>query len=168
MSVDLHTSQRLTRKRANVFNDTPRLARGVDINRDWPARFEMQVTLDAETKPASIARKLGQTDRPEFRKSHAEVTETPCNGFVIGINLSEQPGCATTRVEQLGSGAYSAKLLAGTKQRLSGFSQPRQCGEVVLRMFVTGYPPARGGGGMPQRIRIISRSPPALRTTGAG
>ena len=33
--------------------------------------------------------------------------------------------------------------MAGTRQRLSGFSQLRQCGDVVLRMFVTGYPPAR-------------------------
>src|ERR1700731_3725147 len=71
-------------------------------------------------------------------------------------------------VAGLGSGAYSAKLLAGTRQRLSGFSQPRQCGDVVLRIFVTGKPPARGGGGMPQRIIIISRSPPSLRTSGAG
>jgi hypothetical protein len=37
-----------------------------------------------------------------------------------------------------------------------------------LRIFVTGNPPARGGGGMPQRIMTISRSAPALRTTGAG
>src|ERR1700736_3840527 len=71
-------------------------------------------------------------------------------------------------VSGLGSGAYSAKLLTGTRQRLSGFGQPRQCGEVVLRMFVTGYPPARGSGGMPQRIITISRSAPVLRTTGAG
>jgi len=35
------------------------------------------------------------------------------------------------------SGAYSAKLLAGTKQRFSGLSQPRQCGDDVLRMLVT-------------------------------
>jgi len=68
----------------------------------------------------------------------------------------------------LGSGAYSAKLLAGTKQRLSGFSQPRQCGDDVFLMLVTGIPPARGGGGMPQRIMVSSRSTPALRTTGAG
>src|SRR6266849_8858345 len=54
-------------------------------------------------------------------------------------------------VAGLGSGAYSAKLLAGTRQRLSGFSQPRQCGDVVLRILVTGKPPVRGGGGMPQR-----------------
>src|SRR6267378_3082768 len=71
-------------------------------------------------------------------------------------------------VSGLGSGAYSAKLLAGTRQRLSGFSQPRQWGDVVLRIFVTGKPPARGGGGMPQRIMTISRSACALRTTGAG
>ena len=62
----------------------------------------------------------------------------------------------------------SAKLLNGTRQRFSGFSQPRQCGEEVLRMLVTGGPPVRGGGGMPQRIRTSSRSIPKLRTTGAG
>jgi hypothetical protein len=56
----------------------------------------------------------------------------------------------------------------GTRHRLSCFNQPRQCGEVVLRMLVTGNPPARGGGGMPQRIIVSSRSAPALRTTGAG
>jgi hypothetical protein len=44
---------------------------------------------------------------------------------------------------------HSAKLLNGTKQRLSGFSQPRQCGDEVLRILVTGGPPIRGGGGMP-------------------
>ena len=41
-------------------------------------------------------------------------------------------------VSGLGSGAFSAKLLAGTRQRFSGFSQPRQCGDDVLRMLVTG------------------------------
>jgi hypothetical protein len=51
-------------------------------------------------------------------------------------------------VSGFGSGAYSAKLLNGTKQRFSGFSQPRQCGEEVFRMFVTGGPPVRGGGGI--------------------
>ena len=38
-------------------------------------------------------------------------------------------------VSGFGSGAYSAKLFAGTKHRLSGFSHPRQCGDAVLRMF---------------------------------
>src|SRR6478752_5942500 len=60
-------------------------------------------------------------------------------------------------VSGFGSGAYSAKLLAGTKHRLSGLSQPRQCGDDVLRMLVTGGPPVRGGGGMPQRIIPSSR-----------
>jgi hypothetical protein len=55
-----------------------------------------------------------------------------------------------------------------TRHRLSGLSQPRQCGDEVLRMFVTGGPPVRGGGGIPQRIRVSSRSTLALRTTGAG
>ncbi len=49
-----------------------------------------------------------------------------------------------------------------------GIPQPRQCGDVVLRILVTGKPPARGGGGMPQRIMVISRSAPAFLTTGAG
>jgi hypothetical protein len=52
-------------------------------------------------------------------------------------------------VSGFGSGAYSANELNGTRQRFSGFSQLRQCGEEVLRMLVTGGPPVRGGGGMP-------------------
>ena len=63
---------------------------------------------------------------------------------------------------------YSAKLFAGTRQRFSGFSQARQCGEEVLRIFVTGKLPARGGGGMPQRIMVSSVPVSMLRTTGAG
>jgi hypothetical protein len=46
------------------------------------------------------------------------------------------------------SRAYSEKLFAGTKQRFSGFSQPRQCGDDVFRMFVTSGPPNFGGGGI--------------------
>jgi hypothetical protein len=71
-------------------------------------------------------------------------------------------------VSGFGSGAYSAKLLAGTRHRFSGLSQPRQCGDDMLRMFVTGGPPVRGGGGMPQRIITNSRPVSVLRTTGAG
>jgi hypothetical protein len=70
-------------------------------------------------------------------------------------------------VSGFGSGAYSAKLLAGTRQRLSGRSHVRQCGDDVLRMFVTGAPPIRGGGGMLQRIIAISWPPSVLRITGA-
>src|SRR5215207_2381658 len=64
-------------------------------------------------------------------------------------------------VSGFGSGAYSAKLLAGIRHLFSALSHARQCGEDVLRMLVTGYPPARGGGGMTQRI-VISRSPPRV------
>jgi hypothetical protein len=35
-------------------------------------------------------------------------------------------------------------------------SHMRQCGEVVVRIFVTGGHGDFGGGGMPQRIRVIS------------
>ena len=52
-------------------------------------------------------------------------------------------------VSGFGSGAYSAKLLNGTRQRFSGFSQPRPCEEDVLRMFVTGGPPVRGAVAFP-------------------
>jgi hypothetical protein len=41
-------------------------------------------------------------------------------------------------------------------------------GDEVLRMFVTGGPPVRGGGGMPHRIIVISVPPSVLRITGAG
>jgi hypothetical protein len=63
---------------------------------------------------------------------------------------------------------YSEKLLNGTRHRLSSFNQLRQCGEVVLRMLVTGAPLNLEGGGMPHRIMTNSRSPRSLRTTGAG
>ena len=56
-------------------------------------------------------------------------------------------------VSGFGSGAYSAKLFAGTKQRFSGLSHMRQCGDEVLRILVTGGPPLRGGGGMPRARR---------------
>src|SRR6185503_15245835 len=58
-------------------------------------------------------------------------------------------------VSGFGSGAYSAKLLNGTRQRFSGFSQPRQCGEEVLRILVTGGPPVRGGAGIAHDWRGI-------------
>jgi hypothetical protein len=44
----------------------------------------------------------------------------------------------------------------------------RQCGDEVLRLFVTGAPDVRGGGGIPHRIIVTSRPPSVLRTTGAG
>jgi hypothetical protein len=57
----------------------------------------------------------------------------------------------------LGSGAHSAKLLAGTKHRFSALSYRRQCGEVVVRIFVTGGHGVLGGGGTPHRIMDSSR-----------
>src|SRR5665213_15700 len=64
--------------------------------------------------------------------------------------------------------AYSQNEVHGTTQRFSGLSQRRQCGLLVLRMFVIGAPPNAGGPGMPQRAIISSRTPSgALRTIGA-
>jgi hypothetical protein len=103
------------------------------------------------------------------------VPRSPLNSVQIPANanngrssLSANQTTSYFLVSGFGSGAYSAKLLAGTRHRLSGFSHPRQCGDDVFLMLVTGGPPVRGGGGIPQRIKTISRSPPALRTTGAG
>src|ERR1700693_5780574 len=90
--------------------------------------------------------------------------QMPANANNGRSSLSANQTTSFFLVSGFGSGAYSAKLLAGTRQRFSGFSQPRQCGDNVLRMLVTGGPPVRGGGGMPQRISTISRSVPALRT----
>jgi hypothetical protein len=47
-------------------------------------------------------------------------------------------------------------------------SQPRQYGDDVLRMLVTGGPPSSGGGGIPQRFIFSSRCVPAFRTTETG
>jgi hypothetical protein len=58
------------------------------------------------------------------------------------------------------SGAYSAKLLAGTKHLFSGLSHMRQCGDHVLRMLVAGGPPVRGGGGTPAHQHHL---PPGAR-----
>src|ERR1700693_5673525 len=87
--------------------------------------------------------------------------QMPANANNGRSSLSANHTTSFFLVSGFGSGAYSAKLFAGTRQRLSGFSQPRQCGDEVLRMLVTGGPPVRGGGGMPHRIMVSSRSSPA-------
>jgi hypothetical protein len=47
--------------------------------------------------------------------------------------------------------------LNGTKHRFSGFSQPRQCGEEVLRMLVTGGPPGFGRRHAPAHQHHVAR-----------
>src|SRR5579862_2888369 len=64
--------------------------------------------------------------------------------------------------------AYSQKDVKGTKQRLAGFNQARQCELLTLRMLVIGAPPKAGGPGMPQRAMANSRKPSgAVRAIGA-
>jgi hypothetical protein len=63
------------------------------------------------------------------------------------VVAEREPNDVLLSVSGFGSGAYSAKELNGTRQRFSGFNQPRQCGDEVLRILVTGGPPVRGGGG---------------------
>ena len=67
----------------------------------------------------------------------------PANANSGRSSLSANHTTSFFFVSGFGSGAYSAKLLAGTRHRFSGFSQPRQCGDDVLRMLVTGGPPVR-------------------------
>jgi hypothetical protein len=66
---------------------------------------------------------------------------------------------------------YSQNDVAGTRQRNSGFIQARQCGEAVLRIFVTprSMPVTNCGGlGIPHRAMASSRWPSLpVRTTGA-
>jgi hypothetical protein len=80
------------------------------------------------------------------------VPRSPLNS--VHIPAKAKSGRLSSRANQttsffpvagLGAGAYSAKLLAGTRQRFSGLSQPHQWGDDVLRMLVTGKPPARAG-----------------------
>jgi hypothetical protein len=66
----------------------------------------------------------------------------------------------------------SEKLVNGTTQRCSGPSQRRQCGDAVLRIFVTPASELRPfrantGDGIPQRAIINSRPLGWLRTIGA-
>jgi hypothetical protein len=101
-------------------------------------------------------------------RSPANVVQMPANANSGRSSLSANHTTSFFLVSGFGSGAYSAKLFAGIKQRVSGLSHIRQRGDDVLRMLVTGGPPVRGGDGMPQRISTNSRSLTALRTTGAG
>jgi hypothetical protein len=55
--------------------------------------------------------------------------------------VEREPNNVLLLVSGFGLGPYSAKLFAGTRQRFSGFNQPRQCGDDVLRILVTGGPP---------------------------
>src|ERR1700742_3257988 len=90
-----------------------------------------------------------------------------CKRHQRSIFIPGEPDDVLLFVSGFSSGAYSERLLNGTRQRLSGFSQPRQCGEDVFRILVTGGPPVRSGGGMPQRIIVISVPSGVLRMTGA-
>ena len=65
-------------------------------------------------------------DNSERKERLVLIVREPHQLFLLGLRVR--------------SGAYSAKLLAGTKQRFAGFRRPRQCGDDALRMLVTGGP----------------------------
>ena len=66
-------------------------------------------------------------------RSPLNVVQMPPKANSGRSSLSANQTTSFFLVSGSGSGAYSAKLLAGTRQRFSGFSQPRQCGDDVLR-----------------------------------
>lgn len=82
-------------------------------------------------------------------RSFLNSVQVPAKAISGRSSLSASQTTSFFLVSGFGSGAYSAKLLNGTRQRFSGFSQARQCGEEVLRMwspaarlFATGHAPA--------------------------
>jgi hypothetical protein len=105
--------------------------------------------------------RLGATVAPEFGPDAIERRER-------SVIVERDQTTSFFSVFGFGSGAYSAKLLAGTRQRFSGLSQPRQCGDDVLWMLVTGGPPIRGGGGMPQRTFTSAGPSIGIAQHGAG
>src|SRR3954454_7018567 len=99
----------------------------------------------------------------------ALVPRTPIHSVQIPANATS--GRVSSRANHFGVffglvSAYSQNDVNGTKQRLSGPSHRRQCGDLVLRIFVV-MPGNCGGLGMPHRIIVSSRSPSLTRTTGA-
>src|SRR5256714_14333971 len=98
------------------------------------------------------------------------VPRTPIHSVQIPANATS--GRVSSRANHFGVffglvSAYSQKDVNGTRQRLSGASHLRQCGELVLRMFVV-MPGNCGGVGTPPRIIGGSRASSFARTTGGG
>src|ERR1700761_2602020 len=100
-------------------------------------------------------------------RSPLNVVQMPANAVSGRSPFNANQTTSFFFVSGFGSGAYSAKLLKGKRQRFSRFSHMRQCGDEVLRMLVTGGPPVRSGGGIPQRIIVSSRPPSTSQMTGA-
>src|SRR5215212_10121079 len=99
----------------------------------------------------------------------ALVPRTPFHSVQIPANATK--GLVSSRANHFGVffglvSAYSQNDVNGTRQRLSGASHLRQCGDLVLRMFVV-MPGNCGGFGMPHRIMVSWCSPSFARTTGA-
>src|SRR3954466_14278840 len=99
----------------------------------------------------------------------ALVPRTPIHSVQIPANATS--GRLSSRANHFGVffgfvSAYSQKEVNGTRQRLSGPSHLRQCGELVLRIFVV-MPGNCGGFGMPHRIMVSSGCPSYARITGA-
>src|SRR5437763_14726046 len=94
------------------------------------------------------------------------VPRTPIHSVQIPANATS--GRVSSRANHFGVFfglvfAYSQKDVNGTRQRLSGASHLRQCGELVLRLLVV-MSGNCGGFGMFQRFLVGSRFPSLART----
>jgi hypothetical protein len=126
--------------RVDWFNNCARGCRQEAINKMWTGyRLRFRTTVASELSPNSANAQSGRS------------------------SLSANQTTSFFLVSGLGSGAHSAKLFSGTRQRCSGLSQPRQCGELVLRILVTGGPPvavaAFPNASSPVRARLQSCAP---------
>jgi len=67
-----------------------------------------------------------------------------------------RPACAAIHGLRVGLRRVFGEAISRDEAAVSQLSHARQCGEEVFRMLVAGYPPARGGGGLPQRMVVSS------------
>src|ERR1700752_1334393 len=91
------------------------------------------------------ARSFGQ-----LRRFHHGINSDKVFGTHSLSSFSANHTTSFFLVSGFGSGAYSANELNGTRQRFSGLSQSRQCGDPLFLMLVTGGPPVPAGVAVPR------------------
>jgi hypothetical protein len=98
-------------------------------------RRHVAIGLGGEEAEKLALALLGVLLRPTYRVPGAPDTG---EGEQREIFAEREPGpSACGRVAGSALSVGSAKAVTGTRQRNSGVSQCRQCGELTLRMFVT-------------------------------
>jgi len=64
----------------------------------------VKIALDTEANAALDRSEFRPSDRPEFGEAHAEVTEPLGDVGVLRLDLGEEPGSGSTRIEELHHG----------------------------------------------------------------